>query len=138
MMTKKMVRNSYRRSLVPPCPSGSFAWRHCSSVQGSIFYGSSQVDITTTITTNIITTPARVAGLGRLSAGAKIATKPFVKRVFTIFATNASFLRVISNFRIYLSKICNIYHVIVHFLPKKHCFYPKRHFLCPKISKKSA
>ena len=42
----------------------------------------------------------RVAGLGRLSAGAKMAKKPFVKRVFTIFATNASFLRVISNFRI--------------------------------------
>ena len=42
----------------------------------------------------------RVAGLGWLSAGAKMAMKPFVKRVFTIFATNASFLRVISNFRI--------------------------------------
>ena len=42
----------------------------------------------------------RVAGLGRLSAGAKMAMKPFVKHVFTIFATNASFLRVISNFRI--------------------------------------
>ena len=81
---------------------------------------------------------SRVAGLGRLSAGAKMTMKPFVKRVFTIFATNASFLCVISNFRILLSKICNIYHVIVHFLPKKHCFYPKRHFLCPKISKKSA
>ena len=42
----------------------------------------------------------RVAGLGRLLAGAKMAMKPFVKHVFTIFATNASFLRVISNFRI--------------------------------------
>ena len=42
----------------------------------------------------------RVAGLGRLSAGANMAMKPFVKRVITIFATNASFLRVISNFRI--------------------------------------
>ena len=42
----------------------------------------------------------RVAGLGRLSAGAKMAMKPFAKHVFTIFATNASFLRVISNFRI--------------------------------------
>ena len=40
----------------------------------------------------------RVAGLGRLSAEAKMAMKPFVKRVFTIFATNASFLRIISNF----------------------------------------
>ena len=61
MMTKKMQRNSYQRSLVPPCPSGSFTWRLCSSVQGSIFYGSSQVDITTTITTNIITTPAPIS-----------------------------------------------------------------------------
>ena len=33
-------------------------------------------------------------------AGANMAMKPFVKRVITIFATNASFLRVISNFRI--------------------------------------
>ena len=41
---------------------------------------------------------SRVAGLGGLSAGAKMALKPFVKRVFTIFATNTSFLRVISNF----------------------------------------
>ena len=41
-----------------------------------------------------------VAGLGRLSAGANMAMKPFVNRVITIFATNASFLRVISNFRI--------------------------------------
>ena len=41
---------------------------------------------------------SRVAGLGRLSAGAKMAMKPFVKRVFNIFATNGSFFRVISNF----------------------------------------
>ena len=32
---------------------------------------------------------SRVAGLGRLSAGAKMAMKPFVKRVFTFFATNS-------------------------------------------------
>ena len=37
------------------------------------------------------TTLVRVAGLGRISAGAKMAMKPFVKRVFTIFATNANF-----------------------------------------------
>ena len=47
-----------------------------------------------------IYTSCRVAGLGRLSAGAKMAMKPFVKHVFTIFTTNKSFLRVISNFRI--------------------------------------
>ena len=39
----------------------------------------------------------RVAELGSLSSGAKMALKIFVKRVFTIFASNASFLRVIAN-----------------------------------------
>ena len=48
----------------------------------------------------LVTGAVRVAGLGRLSAGEKMAMKPFVKRVFTIFATNASFLRVIANLQI--------------------------------------
>ena len=39
----------------------------------------------------------RVAELGSLSSGAKMALKIFVKRVFTIFASNASVLRVIAN-----------------------------------------
>ena len=39
----------------------------------------------------------RVAELGSLSLGAKMAMKIFVRRVFTIFASNASFLRVIAN-----------------------------------------
>ena len=39
----------------------------------------------------------RVAELGSLSSGAKMAMKIFVKRVFTIFASNALFLRVIAN-----------------------------------------
>ena len=43
---------------------------------------------------------ARVADVGSLSARAKMALQIFVKRVVTNFATNASFLRVISNFRI--------------------------------------
>ena len=43
---------------------------------------------------------SRVAGLGRLSAGAKMAMEAFVKRVFTIFATNASFLCIIANLQI--------------------------------------
>ena len=38
-----------------------------------------------------------VAELGSLSSGAKMAMKIFVKRIFTIFASNASFLRVIAN-----------------------------------------
>ena len=38
----------------------------------------------------------RVAELGSLSSGAKMAMKIVVKRVFTIFASNASFLRVIA------------------------------------------
>ena len=42
----------------------------------------------------------RVAELGSLSLGAKMALEIFVKRVFTIFATNASFLRVIANLQI--------------------------------------
>ena len=40
--------------------------------------------------------PYRVVELGSLSSGAKMAMKIFVKRVFTIFASNASFLRVIA------------------------------------------
>ena len=63
----------------------------------------------------------RVEELGSLSLGAKMAMKNFVKRAFTIFASNASFLRIIANFQNELSEICNIYHVIVHFLPKKQC-----------------
>ena len=39
----------------------------------------------------------RVAELGSLSSGAKMAMKIFVKCVFTTFASNASFLRVIAN-----------------------------------------
>ena len=39
----------------------------------------------------------RVAELGSLSSGAKMAMKTFVKHVFAIFASNASFLRVIAN-----------------------------------------
>ena len=70
----------------------------------------------------IIYVTIRVAELGSLSSGAKMAMKIFVKRVFSIFASNASFLRVIASLQIQLSKICNLYHVIVHFLPKKHCF----------------
>ena len=53
----------------------------------------------------------RVAELGSLSSGAKMAMKIFVKRVFTIFASNALFLRVITNLQNQLIEICNIYHV---------------------------
>ena len=40
---------------------------------------------------------SRVAELGSLSSGAKMAMIIFVKRIFTIFASNASFLRVSAN-----------------------------------------
>ena len=40
---------------------------------------------------------ARVAELGSLASGAKLAMKIFVKRVFTTSASNASFLGVIAN-----------------------------------------
>ena len=42
----------------------------------------------------------RVAELGSLSSGAKMAMKTLIKHVFTILATNASFLRVIANLQI--------------------------------------
>ena len=46
----------------------------------------------------------RVAELGSLSSGAKMAMEIFVKRVFTIFALNALFLRVIATLQIQLIK----------------------------------
>ena len=42
----------------------------------------------------------RVAELGSHLSGAKMAIKIFFKRIFTIFATNASFLRVFANLQI--------------------------------------
>ena len=45
-------------------------------------------------------TLSRVAELGSLSSREKMAMKIFVKRMFTIFATNATFLRVIANLQI--------------------------------------
>ena len=70
---------------------------------------------------NLPLTPLRMADVGSLLARVKMATK-----VFAIFATNASFLCLIANLQISFSIIYNMYHVIVHFLPKKHCFWPKR------------
>ena len=43
---------------------------------------------------------ARVAELGSLSSGTKMAMQIFVNRLFTMFATNASFLHVIANLQI--------------------------------------
>ena len=42
----------------------------------------------------------RVAKVGSISARAKMTIKTFVKRVFTIFATNALFLCIITNLHI--------------------------------------
>ena len=41
-----------------------------------------------------------VAEVGSLSARAKMPTKIFVRRVFAIFATKPSFLRIIANLQI--------------------------------------
>ena len=60
------------------------------------FYGSEQSHVME-VTIIVIASIDRVAELGSLSSGAKMAMKIFVKRVFTIFASNASFLRVIAN-----------------------------------------
>ena len=51
------------------------------------------------------TLESRVAEVGSLSTRAKMATKIFVRRVFAIFAKNASFLCVIQ-----FSIICNMSH----------------------------
>ena len=53
----------------------------------------------------------RVAEVGSLSARAKKTLKMFVKCVFTIFATNASFLRVIVNLQIYFYLVSCIHPV---------------------------
>ena len=58
--------------------------RHCSKLQVNSWGMFIEVD-------------CRVAELGSLLLGAKIAMKIFVTRVFTIFATNALFLHVIVN-----------------------------------------
>ena len=53
--------------------------------------------MTNCVFNNLVWICTRVAELGSLSSGAKMAMKIYVKCVFTIFATNASFLRVIAN-----------------------------------------
>ena len=57
-------------------------------------------------------------------------------RAFTIFATNSSFLAVTADLQIQFSIICNKYHVIMHFLPKKRCYCPKKALFCLKSFKK--
>ena len=59
----------------------------------------------------VIAVLGRVAEVGSLSARAKMATTIFVRRVFAIFATNASFLRAIANLQLQFITICNTYHV---------------------------
>ena len=49
------------------------------------------------LTTHSLVQQARVAGIGSISARAKMTIETFIKRVFTIFATNALFWRVIAN-----------------------------------------
>ena len=78
----------------------------------------------------------RVKCQSSLSAREKRATKVFIRRVFAIFATNASFLLIIANFLIKFGIICNIYHVKVHSLLKKHCLWPIRALLLPKVFQK--
>ena len=86
----EMAKKSCLRMILATCQPKNFLGRFSSTCQ-----------LVTLYNFNLLIIDAnRVAGLGRLSAGAKMAMKPFVKHVFTILATNASFLRVISNFRI--------------------------------------
>ena len=59
-------------------------------MKGGDFYGSEQSHVME-VTIIVIASIDRVAELGSLSSGAKMAMKIFVKRVFTIFASNESF-----------------------------------------------
>ena len=59
--------------------------------------GGDQVETSKTIPKHPNIPQNRVAELGSLSSGAKMAMQIFVKRLFTIFATNAPFLRKIAN-----------------------------------------
>ena len=58
----------------------------------------------------------KISKIGELKNGHKFF-------VWCVFATNASFLRVIADFQIYISIIGNIYHLIVDFLPKKSTIF---------------
>ena len=55
-----------------------------------------EVDVDVDVDVIMVIVIRRVAELGSLSSGAKMAMKIFVKRVFTIFASKALFLRVIA------------------------------------------
>ena len=70
----------------------------------------------------------RVAEVSSLSSKAKMA----MKRIFTIFATNGSFLRIN---RKYANSTQYDMQYIVRFLLKNHCFWPKKAFFAQKIPK---
>ena len=77
---------------------------------------------------------SRVAELGSHSSGAKMAMKIFVKRVFTIFASNALFLRVIAN----LQNLLNMQYIPCNsaLLAQETLFLTQKGtFFLPKISK---
>ena len=69
---------------------------------GGVQYVKSQLSTEHTAKLSVIEVVRRVAEVGSLSLGAKMAMKIFVKRVFTIFTTNASFFNelVAKTFRI--------------------------------------
>ena len=77
----------------------------------------------------------RVAEVGSLSARAKMATQVFVRHVCANFATNSLCFCVIENLQIKFSIIFSMNHVIVLFLPKKHCFDPKEPRVFQKVRK---
>ena len=52
--------------------------------------------------------------------------KKFCQAEICFFATNTPFLSVITTLQIQFSIKCNIYHILVSTLPKKHCLWPKK------------
>ena len=74
----------------------------------------------------------RVAEVGSLSARANMATKVFVRCIFAIFYFRDKSV-IFACFENHFSIICNMYHVRVHFLTKKHCFWSKGALFLPKV-----
>ena len=75
----------------------------------------------------------RATEVGSLSARAKMSTQIFVRHIFAIFATNASFLRAIENLIQYNVQYIPCKNAL---LAQKHWCCPKKALFCPQVSQK--
>ena len=88
----KQTRSHVFVYLINPLDPEVGSWTHY--IHGILL---SVYKFTRNSTSSLLYMCPRVAELGSLSSGAKMAMKIFVKGVFTIFATNAPFLRKFAN-----------------------------------------